>query len=70
MMEINVENFPRLAKKSEAESHEHIPSGHLSGAEWKWLRARVLVKIPGPISAFTWAVDLPDGFDFHCDQSH
>lgn len=41
MVEISVKNYPGLARKSEVESCGHIPSGHLSGTEWKWIFGRV-----------------------------
>lgn len=35
MTEISTENVPGGLEKGEAESRGHIPSRHLSGAEWK-----------------------------------
>ena len=39
--EISTENAPGQPGKTEAESREHIPLGHLSGAEWKRTFSRV-----------------------------
>lgn len=60
-MEIHMEIFPGPTRKSEAESHRNIPSGHASNAEWKWVFGRVHEKGLSPISALIRVVDLPYG---------
>lgn len=44
MAEISAENAPSQPGKSEVKSRGHIPSGHLSGTEWKWTFSRVCVE--------------------------
>lgn len=59
--EMGVENSPGSARKSDVESHGHIPLGHASPDEWKRILASFRTEESGPISALIAAIDLPDG---------
>lgn len=40
-VEVHAENHLGLARKSEVESRGHIPPGHASNIEWKWIFLQV-----------------------------
>lgn len=60
-VEIDVEICPGSARKSDVESHGHIPLGHASIDEWKRIFLWVLARSVSPISVLIWAIDFPYG---------